>query len=689
VSGSFKGPGIDVPPGETVLLIWLGLASGVSVMLYLLHRSAMRARWQLRYISQLQHRTVMALAEILVDPEVLSPEEVARNVDDYLFSFAAREKWKSKLALTALTLYPLLRLRPPYPVMSPERRQKFIERCFVSDVAERRLPGPLRRPIQSMLFAGQQLVFIGYYADPRTAPATGYVPFSQRKRYPGGPAPRGALEVRSPEEVDGERVTADAVVVGSGAAGAVLAYRLAEAGRQVLVLERGRHVEPATFGEDERSQFSRLYADGGLQMSQDARFQVLQGMCVGGTTVVNNAVCFDLPERVLKRWNNEDGTDAGLKPERLARGFERVRKLIPVTRQGVKGPLSPGGLRFAKGVEELGLDAPDHFGVVEANIQDCLGCGYCNIGCAFGRKLSMLDHVLPRAQHNFGSDAVRILSECAVERIETKNGRATGLRCRLSDGRELRVTANTVVVSAGAIASSLLLQRSGLDRGLAGKGVSFNMGAPMTAEFEDKLDSYDGLQISHYLEPPGEDGLILETWFNPVGSQALFMPGWFSDHTRNMRNYDRMASAGSVVGTRPNASVRARRKGMKLDYVPADDDLERLVRGLKVIGRVFLAAGALRVMPTTFRFLPLASTDELEQLDRYVRDNTDIQLHSSHPQGGNPVSRNPSKGVVGPDFAVHGVEGLFVCDASVFPSATTVNPQLTVMALADCAAESI
>ena len=78
------------------------------------------------------------------------------------------------------------------------------------------------------------------------------------------------------------------------------------------MLERGRHVDPSEFTEDESKQFASLYADGGMQMSTDARFQVLQGRCVGGTTVVNNAVCFDLPDHVLERWNDGNGFDAGI-----------------------------------------------------------------------------------------------------------------------------------------------------------------------------------------------------------------------------------------------------------------------------------------------------------------------------------------------------------------------------------------
>ena len=696
VSGSFDAPpGFGLPDAETILFIWLALAIAVTAALIYCRRQAIRARFDLKYLAPHQHRTLMALAEVLVlgRDESLSPSAVAANVDDYLYSFPAEAKSKAKLALTALWAYPMLRLRPPYPFMSPQGRIEFIERCFVSDVAERRLPGPIRRIVQSTLVAAQNLTFIGYYSDERSAAKTGYVKFSDREE--GGPLtglakrPFPPLSVRTPREVDSDQITADVAIVGSGAAGAVLAKRMAEKGREVTVLEAGRHVDPSEFTEDERNQFASLYADGGMQMSTDARFQVLQGKCVGGTTVVNNAVCFDLPDEVLERWNDGNGLDAGLDAGELAAAFDRVREFMPVKRMTSRTHLAGGAVKFREGIEALGLDRSGDFDVVEANMSDCLGSGYCNIGCPLGRKLSALDYTLPMAQSEH-PDAVKILSECAVERVTPRNGSAAEVECKLTDGRKLRVSANTVVISAGALASSLILQRSSLGGPNAGRGLSFNLGAPMTADFPEKLDSYRGLQISHYLRTPGDDGMILETWFNPVGAQSLFMPGWFRDHYRNMSRYNHMACTGSVVGTRSDGRVSLDWRGkMKLTYEPHPDDLKRLVAGLKLAGRIYLAAGATRVMPTTFRFLPYTTPESLDDLDAQVRDNTDIQLHSSHPQGGNPISSNRTRGVVDPDFSVPNAPGVYVCDASVFPAAITVNPQLTVMALAEYAADRI
>ena len=652
VAGTFGAPAdIGLPDPTVLLFIWLVLACGVIAVLWLLYRSAARSRYALRYLLPHQHRTAMAMAEVLVigEDEALTPEEVAAGIDDYLFSFAAQDKWKAKLALSVLTVYPMFRFRPPFALISPARRLEFIERCFIDDVVERRLPGFLRQLVQSMLFATQQLAIIGYYGDPRSAESTGFVPFSKRPRYAkavkGVPADRPVLIVSEPQRGRRrarQRRRGDRRQRRRGRRACLPPGRARSRGRRA----RGWQARgPEGLHRGRAACSSRtLYADGAMQMSRDARFQVLQGKCVGGSTVVNNAVCLDIPPHTLKRWNDPDGLDAGLDQQRLMKSFKRLRKWLPVYSQD-NGHLQAGGTKMAEGIKKAGLDSPAS--VVDANIKDCLGSGYCNMGCAYGKKLSALDNILPRAQAEYG-DGVRIFSECLAERIETSGGRATEVHCRLSDGRPLRVAANTVVVAGGALASSLLLQRSGLGGELAGTGLSFNVGAPLTADFKQELHSYDGLQITHTFRPAGEDQLILESWFNPVGTQAMLMPGWFSDHFNNMRRYVHLSCIGVVVGSQRNGRIKPgfRGKGMKLDYVPTEADLKLMIKGTKLAARIHFASGAMRVMPMTFRSLSYSSLEEVDQLDDVVRDNTDIGLHTSHPQGGNAVSRDPGKGVV-------------------------------------------
>jgi choline dehydrogenase-like flavoprotein len=634
-------------------------------------------------------KALAALAEVVVDPERLPPEQVARNVDSYMGGFRAQRKWVVKVALVGLWLYPLLFVRAPFPKLDREKRLEFVEKRFIEDITYRRIRIG-RRLIQAMFRLSMQMAYLGYYSDEATFDSVGYKPFSRRPRYADAikAHARGLKRVEcvSHAELNGDAISADAVVVGSGAAGAIVAYRLAEAGRRVLVLERGLHLHPSQFSEDEVTQISNLYADGALQLSRDFSFQVLQGMCVGGSTVVNNAVCFALPPDVLRSWNERG---AGLTEKPLAKSFDRVRDWLEI-RKPPSPHLQRGAEKFLQGAERLGLTGPaNDVDVVAANIADCPGSGYCNIGCPFGTKLSMLDKVLPEGQERFGVEQLRILPECRAERIESRNGRAEAVLARLSDGRRLRVEARTVVISAGAIASSWLLMQSKIGK-RAGRDVCFNVGSPITADFEEELDSFDGVQISHYLQPPAGSGYVLETWFNPVVSQALNMPGWLDDHRRNMNRFRHLTAAGVLVGTTQTARLRsALTGGVDIDYTPGRADVDTLIDALKLLARIYLAAGARRVMPSTFRFHAFTDESQLDQLDHYRQNSSYLSIGTGHPQGGNALSSDDGQGVVDPSFRVHGFENLFVCDASVFPSATTVNPQLTVMALADYAAPGI
>jgi choline dehydrogenase-like flavoprotein len=546
---------------------------------------------------------------------------------------------------------------------------------------------------------------MGYYRHERTFPLTGYVPFSQRPDYPGRHDPDPQLRVKRTPDQHERRLQAEVLIVGTGAGGSVVAHELAEQGREVLMLDRGRYVPPSEYGEDEPTQYAALYSDGALQLSRDFSFQVLQGMCVGGSTVVNNGVCFDIPDTVLAHWN-EAPYDAHVSADLLRQSFQAVRRLIGAEPQdpatGYPVHVNP----IVSRMPGAGLKP------VSANIHKCLGSGYCNLGCPFGRKLSMIDRVLPQTQQD--TDARRahdrnfrgqleILPACEVTAVRTKDGRAIGVEAmlRLKDGgrRKIEIDAETVVLAAGAIHSSRILMANRLGGPLVGRGLSANLGSHMTAHWSDgdPVNAFEGLQMSHYVDTEAS-GYMIETWFNPVMSQAMVMPGWLLDHERNMHRYTRLAALGVITGSTrgeeprkdPNRVTAGRDlfSGSEINYTPRRQDLKVLLAGLRHAGQLLLDAGAECVMPATFAYHELRSRADLArlELDVLVRDATDISVNTAHPQGGNPISRDRGMGVVDDHFQVHDIANLYVCDASVFPTAINVNPQLTVMALAHYAA---
>ncbi len=670
----------------------------ILVLLTWFYITAERAMYGLNYLTPMEFRSLTALADALIygKDEKVQPEEIARNVDKYLNSFKARQKWIFKLDLIGMQIYPLLNLRPPLSYQSSEKRKKFLEKKFYKDVSI--VPAFWRTIVKVMIRVAKQMSYLGYYNDERVAESIGYIPFSKRsdtknKLYEHPPGQRRDLKVLTSPDFNGvEQISGDVIIIGSGAAGSILANKLAAQGREIIMIERGEHTDPSGMTENEIEMLSKLYSDGALQLSRDFQFQVLQGSCVGGTTVINNAVCFDLPADVFERWNDPQLYDSGLDKEKLfgeSGSFSRIRTLLDIKNQKHNN-LNKGAKPFEDGIKKLALNYPPNiFNTVDANILlDCYGCGYCNIGCRYGKKLSMLDSVLPMIQEKYPG-ALKIIAGCEANKIKVSGSKVKSVECTFKNGNKINIKGNSVIVSAGTISSSLLLLRSGIN-GQTGKNVSFNMGSPITAVFNEKINAYEGLQISHYIQLKPDPGFIIETWFNPPVAQALTMPGWFDDHFNNMLRYDRLSCAGILVPTQTNAEVRvAGLFGRDIKFIPEKNDLNKLLDGLITAGKIFFAGGAQVIMPHTWEYYEFKNEKELESLKEIVKKPGDITLGTGHPQGGNAISKSKKKGVINPEFKVFDYDNLYVCDASVFPSSIGVNPQLTVMALADYAGELI
>ena len=667
-------PLIGEVSATAMLLGWMAIDLVLIALFTWLWMAAVRARHGLRYLNPVAFLGLAALAEVVIEGEreVIPPEQVARNVDGYLADLHASSKARVQLALAALCVWPILTARPPLPLLAPDTRKRFLKKRFVEEIGERRVFRPIRPVVQALIRTGSQMAYLGYYGDPDSWDSIGYATFQRRV---GGrlPEPGDHREppLRALKTPPRERY--DTVVVGSGAAGAILAYRFAEAGRKVLVLERGPHVDPRGFTDDEVDQYLRLYNEGALQLATNFSLQVLQGMCVGGGTTINNALCLSPPDEVLAQWEAR-----GLDRRALKAAIEDVRRWLQVA------PIrdvttTEAARRFEQAVHALRL--PGRFEVMEANISAaCLGTGYCNIGCAYGAKLSTLDSVLPWAQRDYELD---LLADVEVERVHRQGDRATQVvGTHGPTGERVTIAADEIVIAAGAIGSSFLLQRSGIGGEAVGRDLHFNVNSPLTADFPTTVDSFAGIQMSHaYRSSDGVPDYLVETWFNPPATQALAMPGWFEDHFENMLRYRHMACSGVLVGTTKPGRVKAGRKAPEIEYTISDADRRTMIGGLDVAGRIWFEAGAERVMPATFAWQEYHGPEELENLRRAIRETGDLLITSAHPQGGNALGA-----VVDEDFRLHGFKNLYLCDASVFPSSVHVNPQLTVMGMAQYAA---
>jgi choline dehydrogenase-like flavoprotein len=468
----------------------------------------------------------------------------------------------------------------------------------------------------------------------------------------------------------------DVCIVGSGAGGSVVAHHAASRGLRTLVLERGPRVAPEQLTHSELDMLPWLYKDGGMQFNTAMDLFVLQGSCVGGSTVLSNMVMTRPSEDSFRAWAQ---VGAEYEPARLTACFDEVAAELQV-QPAHKENVSRSTLRYLQGARSLGL-SPEW--MLKA-LGDCQGCGYCNSGCALGAKLDASQTYLRWAEQA----GARVLPGAEVVSLRHSRGLVDGVEVR--QGRtadRLRVRARVVVVCAGAIGSSALLLRSGIDRNV-GTRLSFNAGAMVVADFDQALDAHDADQMTLYLRGPG---YLVEATHNPPMAAALTTPGWFHDHGRLMARFRHLAYAAALVPTAATGRVvwSAWLGHEEIRFRMSPGELHTLKQGMRSIAEVFFEAGAKQVFLPTHRGCALRSRADLGSIDGAFSQSRELVLGSAHPQGGNPISADARIGAVDPSLRVHGFENLFVCDASVFPSCIGVHPIHTIMALAKLASGGI
>jgi choline dehydrogenase-like flavoprotein len=468
----------------------------------------------------------------------------------------------------------------------------------------------------------------------------------------------------------------DVAVIGSGAGGAVVAHAAAKANKRTLILERGPYARGKRMSHRDFEMIPLLFKDGGLQTNTSMDMFIMQGSCVGGSTVLANNVLFRPPPDALDAWEN---LGASLDRAELERSFEYIEGTIGA-KNAEHGHVSSGSRLLYQGASALGLEPR----WLTTALGDCSGCGGCNIGCVYDKKPSTLTTFIPWAEEL----GARVLADTTVERIVHRRGQVSHLEATTGPDKEpLRIEAKQVVVAGGAIGSSGLLLKSKISKNV-GRRLSFNVGAALIAEFPEKIDAFDGEQMSVYI---AGDGYTIEPVSHTPAMTALMAPGWFGQHGALMRNYRHLVYGGSLVGSESNGRVvHSPFFGHEeTRFRIAPNDLENLRRGLKEVARIWFAAGARKVYLPSLEFCALESASEIDRMDRVLVDARAFTKGSSHPQGGNALSDDPQIGVVDRNFAVHGFDNLFVADASVFTGCIRVNPIATVLALAHYAAPRI
>ncbi len=663
---------------------------------------------------------VAAVARIVPDP----PATLAARVEDRIATLAAHkiDEVRGGLRLFGSAAAALVSVRRPAPfhALSPDLQDRMLQAWCDSAL-------PQARTLFQVL---RRLTLVTHYADPATHALIGYRgPFYSRQpavSWEGplmaapdddGPVatapaviPARAAQQRTIDGVitaatyrDAGTVTADAIVIGSGAGGAVAAARLAEAGRRVVILEAGEFVPSDEFSEQEAAMTERLYAEGGLRATDDLAVSMMQGATVGGSTTVNWMIMLRTPAHVLDEWTRRFGLE-GMDAASLAPVFARIEREVHAARVPDDAH-SPNNRILIDGARALGWAVEPAY----INARGCVRSGFCGQGCRYDAKQGTQQVFIPRAlargatlYANARADRIDVLASAgAPHALPMKRVTAT-IRAPHATGpaHTLTLEAPVVIVAGGAVETPLLLQRSGMGGGGVGRFLRLHPTTAVIGVHDREIYGATGIPLSAMCDEfirrdDNGYGFWLECppLHPSIGSSAI--SGFGASHVAMMRRFPNLAS--TIALTRDGSDLHASNGSVMLDgrgrarirYTLSAHDAANVAASIEAAARLQLAAGASEVHTLHSTPVVVRSERDLAQIRTRSTAANRLTLFSAHVNGTARIGTDPATSGVTPDGERHGVRGVYVFDGSMLPTGVGVNPQETIMALSSVLTERL
>jgi choline dehydrogenase-like flavoprotein len=467
-----------------------------------------------------------------------------------------------------------------------------------------------------------------------------------------------------------DQLRAEIVVIGAGPGGAITAALMAQAGRDVLLVEEGPHLSLESAPHFSRDEIAQKYRNGGITVAMGAaKVAYVEGRCVGGGSEVNRGLYQRTPPEVLDGWRKAFAVDA-LSEAEMRLHHEACERIAHVA--DLPGPPPPLSQKLAEGATRLGWTAVAVPRLV-SYARDAA------TGEVHGRKQSMSETFVPR----FLDAGGRLLAETRALRLSRHAGRWQIRARQGGDGRaprRLHVAADTVIVACGATQTPALLRRSGLTRNI-GDTLRFHPMVKAVARFAEEINPPGQLDPVHQIKE-FDPRFSLGCSISSPPTLALSMidhPEHLSEidrHWRHLAIYYAQVTGGRgtvrpVPGFR-DALVRSQYNAT---------DMRDLAAGLRALGECLFAAGAVALYPAIAGAPVLRSPADLARLPAELPAGA-TSLSTFHLFATCPMGEDPARCATDSFGKVRGADGLYVNDTSLLPGPTIVNPQGTVMAIA-------
>ncbi len=488
-----------------------------------------------------------------------------------------------------------------------------------------------------------------------------------------------------------ESLSADVVIIGSGAGGGVSAEIFAAAGYQVLLIEEGPLKTARDFKMREKDAYPQLYQEAAGRKTLDKAINILQGRSVGGSTTVNWTTSFRTPGQTLLYWESHFGIEAH-NQETLAPWFETMERRLNI--EPWKVPANANNQTIADGAEKLGWS----YSGIARNVKGCANLGYCGLGCPINAKQSMLTTTIPASL----KAGAQLIYKARVERIKYQQDKVTGCELVAMDdfGQPMRnhkisVVAPLVILSAGAIGSPAVLLRSQVPdpNKLIGKRTFLHPTVISAAIMPEAINGYAGAPQSiysdHFLWPDNDDmGFKIEAApLHPLLTSTV-LTSFGQEHFALMQQFPNIQ--GSIALLRDGFDERSVGGEVilddygfpKLKYELNDYFWHSARKALLTMAEMQFAAGAEQVLPLHLYSKPYANWQQAKSaIEELPMESLKALVFSAHVMGGCAMGSDEKRSVVDETGSFHHLKGLYIFDGSIFPTSIGANPQLSIYAL--------
>ena len=471
----------------------------------------------------------------------------------------------------------------------------------------------------------------------------------------------------------------EVAVIGSGSGGGIAASVLNEK-YEVGIFEKGSSGNGMT--NNETFGYHNFYDTYGIQQTRGYKVLLLAGMGIGGGTSVNWTTSLRTPDKILNEWDTLTKQTKYFNSSEFKNSMDYVCKELNVDIKNNRIPQKEK--KLAEGLELNNLS----YKIIPRNTSnaDCTESGFSTFG-RYDESINSSNKIW-FSEERFEPN--NVFSDTNIRSLKISNGKATHINVE-NNGTLHEIAVDRVILAAGSLNTPKILLDSGYKNKHLGRNLKLHPVSGVAGKFSEEQKPWAGTMQGIY----SDDNLFLKDNYGYLLEglpmhPSLFFPFFpnnldsFSEFIKSYNNW-----SGSIVLTSDTSSGSIINKYPQhlWDYNLNDFDHTNLIHGIVSLVKANYSAGAEEIMVASSPTMhwKKSSNESIEEfiykVELIKNEPYRMLLGSAHQMGTARINPNPEHGVVDLDGKVHGLDNVYIVDASTFPRCSGVNPMISIQSM--------